>query len=138
MSRRIISALSCGALAFGGAFAAGCGSDNNKSSGRSQSTSTPAGGTETTAGTAKGSVVQVSMKNNTFIPDKIKAKVGETVKWTNNDSYPHNVVATKGEDFQSKSFGGGGTYQYKLDKPGKISYVCTIHSGMVGTITVTK
>jgi plastocyanin len=139
MSTRIITVLSCGALALGGAFVAGCGSDNNNS-GSTQPTNKAAAPspTETTAGATKGSVIEVSMKNNTFIPEKITGKVGQTVKWINDDSYQHNVVATKGEEFQSKSFGGGGTYQYKLDKPGKISYVCTIHSGMVGTITVTK
>jgi plastocyanin len=137
MSRRIITALSCGALALGGAFVAGCGSDNNDS-GSTQPTNKAAAPspTETTAEATKGSVIEVSMKNNQFIPEKITGKVGDTVKWTNDDSYPHNVVATKGENFQSDNFGGGGTYEYTLDKSGTIDYVCTIHSGMVGTITV--
>jgi plastocyanin len=141
MSARIITALSCGALALGGAFVAGCGTDNSKSSstqGTNKAGAPSAPQTSTAAGAAKASVIQVSMKNNTFIPEKITGKVGQTVRWTNDDSYPHNVVATKGENFQSSTFSGGGTYQYKLDKPGTISYVCTIHSGMVGTITVTK
>jgi plastocyanin len=139
MSIRIITVLSCGALAFGGAFVAGCGSDNNNSSSSQPANKAAApSATATTGGTTKGSVIEVSMKNNTFIPEKITGKVGQTVKWTNDDSYPHNVVATKGENFQSSTFGGGATYKYKLDKPGKIDYVCTIHSGMVGTITVTK
>jgi plastocyanin len=136
MSGRIITALSCGALALGGAFVTGCG-DDNKDSGSAQTTTEAAPATAT-GGAAKGSVVAVSMKANKFIPEKITGKVGQTVEWTNDDPYPHNVVATKGEDFQSDNFGGGGTYKYKLDKAGKISYVCTIHSGMVGTITVTK
>jgi plastocyanin len=136
MSRRIITGLSCGALAFGGAFVAGCGSDNNDSGSAQSTTQAAPATTETTAGATKGAAIEVSMKNNQFIPETITGKVGETVRWKNDDSYPHNVVATKGENFQSKPFSGGGTYQYKLDKPGKISYVCTIHSGMVGTITV--
>jgi plastocyanin len=138
MSGRIITALSCGALALGGEFVTGCG-DNNKDSGSAATTTEAAPATTaTTGGAAKGSVITVSMKANKFIPEKITGKVGQTVEWKNDDPYPHNVVATKGENFQSDNFGGGGTYKYKLDKAGKISYVCTIHSGMVGTITVTK
>jgi plastocyanin len=136
MSGRIITALSCGALALGGAFVTGCG-DDNKDSGSAQTT-TEAAPTTAAKGDAKKTVIAVSMKANKFIPEKITGKVGQTVEWTNDDPYPHNVVATKGEDFQSDNFGGGGTYKYKLDKAGKIDYVCTIHSGMVGTITVTK
>ena len=137
MSGRIITALSCGALALGGAFVTGCGDDNNDS-GSATTTTAPVPATPATGGDEKNPVISVSMKANQFIPDKVTAKVGQTVEWTNNDPYAHNVVATKGEDFQSDTFGGGGTYKYKLDKAGKISYVCTIHSGMVGTITVTQ
>jgi plastocyanin len=137
MSGRIITALSCGALALGGAFVTGCGDDNNDSgSAGTTSEATPA--PAPTGGDEKNSAIAVSMKANKFIPEKVTGKVGQTVEWKNDDPYPHNVVATKGEDFQSDNFGGGGTYKYKLDKAGKISYVCTIHSGMVGTITVTR
>jgi plastocyanin len=137
MSGRIITALSCGALALGGAFVTGCG-DDNKDSGSAQTTTEAAPATAATGGDEKNAAISVSMKANEFIPEKVTGKVGQTVEWKNDDSYPHNVVATKGEDFQSDNFGGGGTYKYKLDKAGKIDYVCTIHSGMVGTITVTR
>jgi plastocyanin len=134
MFRRIITALSCGALALGGAFVAGCGSDNNDNGSAPKTTTTAA----TTAGATKGSVIEVSMKNNLFLPERITAKVGQTIKWTNDDPYAHNVTATKGEDFQSDNIDGGGTYEYKLDKAGTIDYVCTIHSGQRGQIRVTK
>jgi plastocyanin len=137
MSRRIITALSCGALAVGGAFVAGCGSDN-KDSGAAPKRPAETPATGTTARSTKGSVIEVSMKNNTFVPEKITAKVGQTIKWTNDDSYPHNVTATKGENFQSDNINGGGTYKYKLDKAGTINYVCTIHSGQRGQIRVTR
>ena len=133
MSGRIITALSCGVLALGGAFVTGCGDDNG-SSGSAQTTTAaaPAGGS------GKGSVISVSMKANKFIPENVTGKVGQTVEWTNDDPYPHNVTATKGEDFQSDNIDGGGTYEYKLDKAGTIDYVCTIHSGQRGQIRVTK
>jgi plastocyanin len=83
-------------------------------------------------------MVAVTMRNIEFVPKAVSAKVGQTVRWTNADSVDHNVTATKGEGFKSKAFGKGGTFSYKLDKPGKITYVCTLHPGMTGTITVTK
>jgi plastocyanin len=138
MSRRIITALSCGALALGGAFVAGCGSDNKDSGSAPKTSVVPPATTGTTAGSTKGSFIEVSMKDNTFVPEKITAKVGQTIKWTNDDPYPHNVTATKGENFQSDNINGGGTYEYKLDKAGTINYVCTIHSGQRGQIRVTK
>lgn len=133
MSRRIITALSCGALALGGAVVIGCG-DDNSDSGSAQTTP------ETVPATTGGdeNVISVSMKANKFMPEDVTGKVGQTVEWTNDDPYPHDVVATKGEDFESEDFGEGGTYEYKLDKTGTIDYVCTIHTGMIGTITVTE
>jgi len=127
MSRRIIIALSAGALAL---TFAGCGSDDK--SGDSANTSTP-----TTANPATGTgTVNVVMQNNRFAPDKIVIKVGQKIHWVNNDSYPHNVTATKGDDFASKDVDGGGTFDYTADKAGTIDYVCTIHSGQTGKITV--
>ena len=34
------------------------------------------------------------------------------------------------------NFGKGGTFSFTPTKAGKISYVCTIHPGMTGTLTV--
>lgn len=122
-----------GCLVLTAVLLVGCGSDSKKSS--SSSASTPASAPPSAGG---GSVVDVQMKNTSFQPASVTAKVGQTVKWTNEDSFAHNVKATKGEEFKSKDFGQGGTYSYKLDKAGTISYVCTIHPGMMGTVTVTK
>lgn len=136
MSRRITLALSCGALALGGSFVAGCGSDSKDSGSASTGAATPAA-TTTTPTAAEAGTANVTMQNNKFAPDKITVKVGQKIHWVNNDSYVHNVTAIKGDNFQSKDIKGGGTFDYTADKAGKISYVCTIHSGQSGTITVT-
>jgi plastocyanin len=125
--------LACLALGF-----AGCGSKKSSSSSSSSSTPPPASTSTTTPSSSSSKTVQVKMQNTAFSPASISAKVGQTIVWTNEDSFDHNVTAKKGENFKSKNFGQGQTYSYKLDKPGTISYVCTIHPGMQGTITVTK
>jgi plastocyanin len=118
---------------------AGCGGSSYSGGGSStpSSTAAPAAPAATPA-PAAGGKVQIALQNIAFSPSSTTAKVGQTVVWTNKDSVAHNVTATKGESFKSKTLNQGGTYSYKLDKPGTINYVCTFHSNMTATITVTK
>ncbi len=116
MLRRTLPLLLCAA-----AIAAGCGSDDEESA----APAAPAGAN------------QVGMKDLKFIPADITVKAGETITWTNQESVPHNVVnAQEGEQPKSELFNEGGTYEFTPKEPGKIEYVCTIHPGMEGTITV--
>ena len=137
--KRLYSIAAC--LALGGALVAGCGSSSKSSSNKNTSSAaaTPAPATSTAAAPAAASgTVAVTMKNIQFSPKSISAKVGQTVKWTNDDAVDHNVTAKSGATFTSSTFGQCKTYSYKATKAGTISYVCTIHPGMVGTIIVTK
>ena len=141
MPRLPATVLTCLALATGGALA-GCGSDDEDTA----STSTPppaAAAAETTAteaAAASGDVVKVGMKDIKFVPADITVKVGQKIEWTNTDgNIPHTVTSTTdGADFDSGSMEGGAKFDYTPEKAGKIDYVCTIHSGQTGTITVTK
>ncbi len=135
MSRRIITLLSCGALALGGAFVAGCG-DDDEDGGTAATTEAPAATAEAPAAEETASV-EISMKGNKMVPDESTAKVGQKIVWTNDDGYPHNVTATDGADFKSDDFATG-TYEYTPTAAGTIDYVCTLHQGQAGTITVTE
>ena len=104
------------------ALAAGCGEEEEPS---------PASGSAGGGDTAK-----VAMNDILFVPEKLTARVGQTVVWTNEDDIVHNVKATKGADFESKTVSKGETYKTKLAKAGTIDYVCTIHPSQRGTITV--
>jgi plastocyanin len=113
-------------------FAAGCGEKESAGSGT-------AGGTATEPASASGGeTVQVQMKDILFVPEKISARVGQTVVWTNEDDVAHTVKAKSGADFESKAVAKGGTYKAKLTKAATIDYVCTIHPSQTGTITVTQ
>ena len=112
-------------------LAAGCGEE------KASPGSGSAGGTATDAASASGgNTVKVAMKDILFVPEKITARVGQTVVWTNEDDIVHNVKAGKGADFASKTVSKGETYKTKLTKAGTINYVCTIHPSQRGTITV--
>jgi plastocyanin len=130
MRRILLSA--CAALALALAVSA-CGGG-----GGGGSTSTAASSASTSSSSsAGGGAVQIKMQNIAFAPKATTVKVGEKVTWTNDDSVDHNVTANSGADFKSKDFGNGGTFSFTPDKAGTIKYVCTIHPGMVGTLTVT-
>ena len=90
----------------------------------------------TTAGGA-GAKNEISIQGNAFSPDNLSIKVGDTVTWTNNDSYAHTVKAAKGE-FESGNVAGGGKFSFTFSKEGTYEYICGIHTFMKGTVTVTK
>lgn len=113
--------------------AAGCGSSSDNTS---STPSTPAStGTSSTASSGGGKTVTIDMKDIQFAPTSQTVKVGQTVKWVNEDDVPHNV---KGGPLNSKTFGKGGSYTFTPKKAETISYVCTIHPNMKATLTVTS
>jgi plastocyanin len=109
-------------------LAAGCGKTESAGS---------RGATEP-ASSSGGTTVAVQMKDILFVPEKVSARVGQTVVWTNEDDVAHTVKAKSGADFASKALSKGDTYKAKLTKAGTIDYVCTIHPSQTGTITVTQ
>jgi plastocyanin len=113
---------------------AGCGSSSSSSSPSSSSGGSPGG--RYPASGASGGKVQVTLQNIAFNPSTVNAKVGQTIVWTNKDSTDHNVTADSGATFKSSDFGQGATFSTKVTKAGTITYACTIHPGMTGTIVV--
>jgi plastocyanin len=117
------------ALAAAVVLAAGCGSG-------SDSTGTTASSAPASKPASSGGAVAVKMQNIQFAPKDVTVKAGQTITWTNDDTVDHNVTATAGAAFKSKDFGKGGSFSFKAAKAGTIKYVCTIHPGMSGTVTV--
>jgi len=131
MPRLSLAALACLALAGGGVIA-GCGDDNT-------SESTPAAAPPPAqSSTSSGDSVAVSMKDIKFVPETITAKVGQKIVWTNGEAIPHNVTAKSGADFESENLNQDERFEYTPTRAGTIDYVCTIHPGQNGSITVTR
>ncbi len=128
MPRLPLALLAALALAAGGAIA-GCGSDDDDTAG-TPPPPPPA------AAASSGDEVKVSMKDIKFVPKAITVKVGQKIVWTNDEAIAHNVTATNGADFASDTINKDGTFEFTPKGPGKIDYVCTIHQGQDGTITV--
>lgn len=81
-------------------------------------------------GAAPGTVTVV---DNKFEPNKLEIAVGDTVTWEFQGSAQHNVT---GRGLTSGNKKKGQTFERTFNSAGTFSYVCTLHPGMKGTITV--
>jgi len=105
--------------------AAGCGGGK----------STPAA-TSTPAAAAAPGVVKVAMRNIKFVPARVTVKVGQTVRWSNDDTVAHTVASAKLK-IASEAIAHGQTYELKATTPGTFPYYCTIHANQNGVLVVT-
>ena len=77
----------------------------------------------------------VSITDFAFQPAAITVAVGTTVTWTNNDSASHTITADDGS-FTSDTLATGATFSHTFDTAGTVTYHCSIHPSMTGTVTV--
>lgn len=73
----------------------------------------------------------VAQKNKAFSIKKLTLKVGDSVKFVNEDSFAHNVFSlSPTKSFDTGSFGTGGSKSVTFDKPGKVEVECAVHPDM--------
>jgi len=73
--------------------------------------------------------------NRAFSPDAIDVTAGTTVTWTNTDSTTHTSTSD-GAVWNSGAIPPQGQFSMTFPNAGTFPYHCTIHPGMVGTVTV--
>ena len=90
------------------------------------------------AGEERAATVAVDMKDVEFVPNNVIVRRGTTVRWTNSDELLHTVTKTQGPggDFDSGNVFPGKTYERRFDEAGRFDYVCILHDGQVGSVTV--
>ena len=65
----------------------------------------------------------IEIKNYKFAQPKLTVKVGDTVKWVNEDSAPHTVTTTSGPaKFDSGTLQKGDSWSYTFTKAGTYQY----------------
>ncbi len=74
-----------------------------------------------------------------FRPDNIIIKKGETVRWVNNDEIVHvfssmRIIGKGG--ISQPGMEPGESWEFVFDEPGEYYYICYIHKGMIGKVTV--
>ena len=77
----------------------------------------------------------VSIGDDFFEPADAAIEPGDTVTWTNNGAVPHTVTAENGL-FDSGVLDPGESYTVDFDGQGMVTYYCTIHPEMRGSLTV--
>jgi plastocyanin len=130
MKRWLALLLACVAL-----VAVGCGGDDDDDGngggggggGAAETTEEPS---------AAGGGTEVSMKDIKFNPGSVTVNAGDTVTWVNDDSVGHDVTADGFKSGDPGAMQNGDTFEHTFDAAGKFDYVCTVHPGMEGSVTV--
>lgn len=83
----------------------------------------------------------VTAENFVFSPATVEVAVGATVTWTNADAATHTVTAGTPDQPQPERFdyrlsSDSPTAEMRFDEAGAVSYFCTIHPTMLGTVNV--
>lgn len=87
------------------------------------------------AGHAGGSA-HVAIRNFAFEPAQITVKVGQPVRWKNDDGAPHGVAFRKGGPAGMDLMLPGQDFTQSFDKPGVYDYACSVHPYMTARVTV--
>ncbi|HST43349.1 MAG TPA: cupredoxin domain-containing protein [Conexibacter sp.] len=125
-------------LAVGALALAGCGDDDSggDTNAAAPATTAASDAPATTPAGDSGGDVEVVMKGIAYSPSSITVRAGQRITWVNEDDVLHDVVSTDGERIESELFPNGESFSFTPTRAGSIHYVCTIHPGMEGNITV--
>ena len=121
---------------------AGAGCSSNSSPAPSSTTTTPTTTpttptTPTTGATTTVNIVMgaFSLTTNAYSPNPVNIKVGDSINWVNTDTIAHTSTANGGQ-WSSGTMAPGSSFKTTFSTAGSFSYHCSIHPGMVGTVTV--
>lgn len=80
--------------------------------------------------------VQVGVSSFLFGPEKVEAKVGQAVNWTNTDDSPHQVTISGPNGKRTGIMLKGQSQSMTFDAAGVYAYICGLHPNMKGTVEV--
>jgi plastocyanin len=85
----------------------------------------------------KSNVHAVTIEAMKFSPETIEVAEGDSVVWTNKDPFPHTVAAADGS-FRSNEIAPNESWEITARKSGTVTYACTLHPTMTGSVVVRK
>lgn len=81
----------------------------------------------------------VTQKSKAFSAKKLSLKVGDSIKFVNEDPFSHNVFSlSDAKSFDLGSYGQGGSKSVVFDKPGTVEIECAVHPDMKLLVEVQK
>jgi plastocyanin len=105
---------------------AACGDDDGAGNGNGN------GETTTTAAPVPGDTVDVAVSGFAFRPSEVTITLGQTVRWTNEDTVLHTSTAVDGSWDQSLS----SPFEFTPTAAGSFDYFCSIHPEMQAVVIV--
>ncbi|AZO06671.1 MAG: amicyanin [Mesorhizobium sp.] len=82
---------------------------------------------------AFAATIEVTIDKLVFSPASVKAKVGDTIEWTNKDILAHTATVKGGWDVMIPAKSKG---KVTLKAAGEVDYFCRFHPNMKGHIGV--
>ena len=83
-----------------------------------------------------------TLTDTAFQPNRVNVKLGDSVRWANNDNTLHTVIEGDPKTgqitggFASDIIGPKGTFEHKFEKVGAFNYYCKLHPNMIGKVVV--
>jgi plastocyanin len=71
-----------------------------------------------------------------YTPSPVAMRVGQTINWKNADAITHNATQDGNLFATGNIAGGAASSPIMMNTAGTFAYHCSIHPGMIGTITV--
>jgi plastocyanin len=87
------------------------------------------------AGGSRPGSARVTVVDFAFTPARLSVHAGDTVSWVNAGQSPHTVTAAGGV-FGTSLLAPGTTYRTVARRAGTVTYVCSFHPQMRGTLVV--
>ena len=81
----------------------------------------------------------VTIRDNMFMPETLRIRAGDTVRWENQEKRTsHSVLFKEPTSFESERMFPGEHYSQRFDKPGRVVYSCGPHPEMRGVIEISE
>ena len=70
-----------------------------------------------------------------FAPASLEVRAGDRIVWKNADPFPHTATSVD-RTFDSGNMAAEKTWTWTAKQKGVYPYICTLHPGMKGVVTV--
>lgn len=81
----------------------------------------------------------VTIRDSMFMPETLRIKAGDTVRWENHEKRTsHSVLFKEPTRYESERMFPGEHYSQRFDKPGRVVYSCGPHPEMRGIIDISE
>jgi len=125
MRTRLVPTVAAGLAVGASALLTACGDDSD-------------GGSQKAQSDGYQKVTQVQIKDFKFEPPNDEVEVGDSIRFTNQDTAKHTATSQPQGSFDSGDITTGRTKPVKFTKAGTYTYYCVYHAFMKGKVKVVE